>query len=103
MLVKIEQKYLENLTHHIRGNSIIIEFALRGEGVPSKYEHVQTGRKGIMSLRMLASHIVFLGKYLVHKLRAIITRFFVGFVKISALLKLFVLRNYISFFCLVYN
>ena len=41
MLVKIEQKYLENLTYLVRGHSII-KFALRGEGVPSKYEHMQT-------------------------------------------------------------
>ena len=35
-------------------------------------------------------------KYFFHKLLAIITRFFVGFDKISALLKISVLRNYIS-------
>ena len=39
----------------------------------------------------------FLSKYLLHKLRAIFTRFFVGFVRISALLKISVLRNHISF------
>ena len=49
--------------------------------------------KVIMSLWMLASHVIFLSKYLVHKLLAIITRFFVVFVKISVLLKIFVLRN----------
>ena len=41
MLVKIEQKYLENLTYLLRGHSII-KFALRGEGVPSKCKHMQT-------------------------------------------------------------
>ena len=94
MLVKMEQIYLENLTHHIREHSII-KFALRGEGVPSKCEHMQTGGREIMSLRIFASHINFF-KYFFHKLLAIITRFFVGFVNISALLKISVLRNYIS-------
>ena len=61
MLVKIEQKYLDNLTHHIRGYSII-KFTLRGERVPSKNEHTQTGRRKIMSLQIFASHINFLSK-----------------------------------------
>ena len=58
-----------------------------------------------MSLRMFACHINFLTKYLVLKLLAIITRFFVGFIKIPALVKISVLRKYISFFffCFVYN
>ena len=43
MLVKIEQKYIENLTYLERGHSVI-KFALRGEGVPSKCEHRQTAR-----------------------------------------------------------
>ena len=58
MLVKIEQKHLENLTYHVRGHSII-KFALRREGVPSKCEYMQTGRMEIMSLRMFVSHIFF--------------------------------------------
>ena len=58
MLVKIEQKYLENLTHHIRGHSIIT-FALRAERVPSKSKHMQTGGREIMSLQIFASHINF--------------------------------------------
>ena len=58
MLVKIEQKYLENLTHHIRGLSII-KFALRGEGVPSKSKHTQIWGREILSLQILASHINF--------------------------------------------
>ena len=45
MLVKMEQKYLENLAHHIRGHSII-KFALSGDGVPSKCRYMQTGEKG---------------------------------------------------------
>ena len=56
MFVKIEQKYLKNLTHHIREHSII-KFSLRGEGVPSKYEYMQTGGREIMSLRIFVSHI----------------------------------------------
>ena len=40
---------------------------------------------------------------IVHKLLAIIIRFFVGFIKIPASLKISALRNYISFFCVVYN
>ena len=55
MLVKIKQKYLENLAHYIREHSII-KFALR-EGVPSKSEHTQTGGREIMSLQIFASHI----------------------------------------------
>ena len=58
MLVKIEQKYLENLTHHIRGYSII-KFALRAERVPSKSKHTQTGGREIMSLQTFAFHINF--------------------------------------------
>ena len=58
MLVKIEQIYLENLTHHIRGHSII-KFALREEGVPSKSKHTQTGGRKIMSLEIFAFHINF--------------------------------------------
>ena len=58
MLVKVEQKYLENLTYHVRGHSII-KFALRGEGVSLKCEHKQTGEGEIMPLRMFASHINF--------------------------------------------
>ena len=58
MLVKIKQKYLENLTHHIREYSII-KLALRGEGVPWKSEHTQTGRREIMSLQIIASYINF--------------------------------------------
>ena len=46
MLVKIEQKYLENLTHHVREHSII-KFALRGESVPSKNKHMQIGGREI--------------------------------------------------------
>ena len=42
MLVQIEQKYLENLTHHIRGHSII-KFALRREGFQLKCEQMKTG------------------------------------------------------------
>ena len=64
--------------------------------------HTNRG-KGIMSLQILASPTNFLIKYLVHKLLAIITRFFVGFVKKSPLLKIFVMGNYISVFHLVYN
>ena len=41
MLLKIEQNCLENLTHHIRGHSII-KFALRGERVSWKNKHTQT-------------------------------------------------------------
>ena len=69
MLVKIEQKYLENLTYHIREHSII-KFALRGEG-----DSIEMGTYASRGK----------GDY-VHKLLAIITRFFVGFVRISALL-----------------
>ena len=58
MSVKIKQKYLENLTHHIREHSII-KFALRGEEVPSKSEHTQTGGREIISLQIFASHINF--------------------------------------------
>ena len=58
MLVKIKQKYLENLTHHIRGHSIIT-FALRAERVPSKSKHMQTGEREIMSLQIFAAHIIF--------------------------------------------
>ena len=61
MLVKITQKYLENLTHHIREHSII-KFALRGEEVPSKIEHTQTRGREIMSLQIFASHNFFLSK-----------------------------------------
>ena len=58
MLVKIGQKYIENQTHHIRGHSII-KFALRGEALPLKCEHMQTGGREIMSLQIFASHIIF--------------------------------------------
>ena len=58
MLLKIEQNCLENLTHHIRGHSII-KFALSEEGVPSKSKHTQTGGREIMSLQIFASHINF--------------------------------------------
>ena len=58
MLVKIEQKYLENLAHHRRGHSII-KFSLRGEGVPSKRKHTQTGGREIMSMQIFASNINF--------------------------------------------
>ena len=58
MLVKIKQKYLEDLTHHIREHSII-KLALRGERIPSKSEHTQTGGREIMSLQIFASHINF--------------------------------------------
>ena len=58
MLAKIKQKYLENLTHHIREHSII-KFALRGERVPSKSEYTQTRGREIMSLQTFASHINF--------------------------------------------
>ena len=61
MLVKIKQKYLEDLTHHIREHSII-KLALRGEGIPSKSEHTQTGGREIMSLQIFASHINFFKK-----------------------------------------
>ena len=54
-----------------------------------------------MSLRIFACHMNFLSKYLVIKLLAIITRFFVGFIKMPALLKISVLRNYILFFVAV--
>ena len=56
MLVKIKQKYLENLAHYIREHSII-KFTLRREEVPSKSEHTQTGGREIMSLQIFASHI----------------------------------------------
>ena len=56
MLVKIEQKYLENLTHHVRGHSIV-KFALRGERVSSKNKHTQTGGREIMSLQTFSSCI----------------------------------------------
>ena len=55
MLVKIKQKYLENLTEPIREHQII-KFALRGEG---ESEHTQTGGRKIMSLQIFASHISF--------------------------------------------
>ena len=58
MLVKIKQKCLETLTHHIREHSII-KFALREEGVRSKSEHTQTGGREIISLQIFASHIIF--------------------------------------------
>ena len=58
MLTKIKQKYLENLTHHIKGPSIT-KFAVRGEGVPLKWKHIQTGGREIMSLRIIAFHITF--------------------------------------------
>ena len=41
MLVKVKQKYLENLTYLVRGHSII-KCALREKVVPSKCEHLQT-------------------------------------------------------------
>ena len=97
MLIKIKQNYLGNLTYHVIGHSII-RFTFREEGVPSKCKHIQTEGKEIMSQRMFASHINVLSKYFVHKLLAIITRFFVGFVKIPAWLKISVQRNYSSFF-----
>ena len=102
MLVIIEQKYLENLTYHARWHSIFL-VALREEGVSSKGEHIKTGGREIMSPRMFTSHIIFLSKYLVHKLLPIITRFFAGFIEIPSLLKISVLGNYISFLCLVYS
>ena len=43
------------------------------------------------------SHIIFLIEYLVHKLLTTVTRFFVSFIKIPVLLKISVLKNYISF------
>ena len=58
MLVKIEQKYLENLTYFVGGHSIT-KFALRGERVPSKCEHMQTAGKEIISLQMFTPHIIF--------------------------------------------
>ena len=73
-------------------------FALTREWIPSKSEHMQTVRREIMSLRMSAPHIVFLRKYLVRKVLAIIIRFFIGFFKIPTLLKISVLRNYICVF-----
>ena len=102
MLVKIKQKDLENLTYLVRGHSII-KFTPRGEGVPSRCEHTQIAGSENMSLRMFASRIIFFKQVIVHKLLAIITRFFIGFVKIPALLKISVLKNYISSFCLFYN
>ena len=100
MLVKIEQKYLENLTYLVRGHSIV-KFALRGEGVPSKCEHMQTA--GDYFAANVCFPYDFFKVVIVHKLLAIIIRFFVGFVKIPASLKISALRNYISFFCVVYN
>ena len=58
MLVKIEQNCLKNLTHHIRGHSII-KFARRGERIPSKNKDTQTGGRQIMSLQIFASYINF--------------------------------------------
>ena len=58
ILVEIEQKYFENLTHHIRGYSII-KFALRAERVPSKSKLTKTGGRKIMSLQIFASHVNF--------------------------------------------
>ena len=58
MLVKIEQKYLENPTYNVRGHSIV-KFALRREEVSVKYEHTQTEEGEIMSLRIFASRINF--------------------------------------------
>ena len=55
-----------------------------------------------MLLQIFVLHINIL-KYLVHKLLATITRFFVHFVKVPALLKISIVEKYISFFCLVCN
>ena len=53
MLVKIQQKNLENLTYYVRGYSVI-NFVLKGEEGPSKCKRMQTRRRRIMSLRMFA-------------------------------------------------
>ena len=37
----------------------IIKFSFRGEEVPSKCQHIQTGRREIMSLGVFPSHIIF--------------------------------------------
>ena len=60
------------------------------------------GGGGVMSMWMFPYNC-FLIQYLVYKLLVIITRFFVCFIKIPALLKISVLKNYISFVHLVYN
>ena len=102
MLVKIKQKKIRKSNIPCKG-AFNIKFTPRGEGVPSKFEHTQIAGSENMLLRMFASRIIFFKQVIVHKLLAIITRFFVGFVKIPALLKISVLKNYISSFCLFYN
>ena len=59
---------------------------------------------GIESLNQCEGlYIVFFIKYLLHNLLTIVTEFFVKIIKISVLLKLSILKNYISFVLKITN
>ena len=60
------------------------------------------GKENYVTANACFPYKFFLSKNLVHKVIAIITRHFIGFVKISALLKTPVPRNYVSFFFFVW-
>ena len=91
----IFRKYLENLTYHGRGDSII-KFSFRGEEVPSKCKIYKQGEGRLCHWECFLPISFSLSKYLVYRLVAIISRFFVGFVKMPALIKISILRSYIS-------
>ena len=80
------------MMYFLWGHSIIT-FAPREEGVPSKCELMQTRRGERVHVNANIRVKVFLFKHLAHKLFALITRFFVCFIKTPVLLKIAVLKN----------
>ena len=96
VLVRIGQKHLENLTYHIWGIQLL-SFHLGERGFHWNANICKQREGRLCKCEHLLPIKLFLSKYLVHKLLAIINRFFVGFLKTFALLKISVLGNYISF------
>ena len=78
----------------------LITFAFRVGGGSIKMQTYENGRKRRC---LINQHVIFLIEYLVLKLLTIVSRFFVSLFKAPVLLKIFVLKNYISFVSKIKN